>query len=107
MYNKMTGKIGEVVGVLLVLTSMVLVSCSDEPISPKKYGTISGRVLDASDDSPVEGVSITTTPSTVSATTDKTGAYTIDQVESGSYTVRASRQGYKNAFTSVIVHEGE
>jgi len=107
MDNTITGKVGGMAGVFLVLTSLMLFSCSDDPVSPPQYGAVKGRVTDVYDDSPIEGVSITTTPATVSVTTDIDGTYKIDTVEPDSYVLRAVKQGYKNSIVYILVQNGK
>jgi len=91
---------------LILIITMVMIgllSCSDDPVSPVTTGTINGLVIDADAGKPIALVSITTNPGTVAITTDSSGSYCIDDVPEGSYTIRASKVGYKSASVSVTV----
>ena len=80
-----------------------VLSCSDKPVSPVATGTISGRVTDATDDSPIAGASVTTTPGTNALITDNSGNYIIADVEEGTYIVKATKTGYNTGSVSVAV----
>ena len=92
---------------LMLLLMLGIQSCSDDPVSPVITGTIKGRVIDADDGFAIPVASITTNPGTVSITTDDSGNYEISDVAEGSYTVRASKQGYKSTSINISVKAGE
>ncbi len=56
-------------------------------------GSISGTVKDALNN-PVDGATVETSPTTSTATTDTTGAFTISDVPIGVYTVTPTKSGY-------------
>ncbi len=84
-----------------------LISCGNDPVSGKKAGSIEGTVIDGITDLPLAKAQVTTTPPTFSVTTDTTGGYKIDNVEPGTYRVRASKFGYDSAGVSISVSEGK
>jgi len=59
-------------------------------------GTIAGTVIDSSD-GPIEGANVVVEGTELSATTDGSGDYEIDDVPVGTYTVTASAEGYESA----------
>ncbi|MEM1269309.1 MAG: TonB-dependent receptor [Bacteroidota bacterium] len=63
------------------------------------YGKIAGRVVDATSGEPLIGVNVFVEGTTLGASTDLEGYYTILRVRPGTYTVRAAYIGY--AATSV------
>jgi len=67
-------------------------------------GSITGSVTDAKDGSPIVGAAVS--DGTRTTTTDATGKYTIASVPAGSYEVTASKEGYQNLTSSVIVLSG-
>lgn len=87
----------------ILITTVMFQSCSDEPVSPVNTGTISGQVTDATDDSPIAGASIATTPATSALLTDDSGNYIITDVEEGTYSVKATKTGYNTGSVSVAV----
>lgn len=66
-------------------------------------GTITGTVRDSSNNLPVSGVKITVEGSSISATTDDKGGYTLKDVPAGTANVTASKQGYNNSTKPVNV----
>lgn len=60
----------------------------------KALGTISGKVTD-DNENPIEEAEIVVEGTTLSATTDENGDYTIADVPVGTYTVTASAEGYE------------
>ena len=59
-------------------------------------GIIAGTVTDSSD-GPIEGATVVVEDTELSATTDGSGDYEIDDVPVGTYTVTASAEGYESA----------
>ncbi len=64
-------------------------------------GSIQGQVLDA-EDRPVEGAIVTTDPPTHSVRTTAEG-YSIENIPTDEYRVRARKPGYKEGRTDVTV----
>jgi len=90
---------------VLVIIVLLIVSCSDDSVSPDKVGKISGQVLDAENADPIAGVSISTNPGTDALFTDASGNYTIYDVEEGVYTIKATKKDYDNQTVSINVKE--
>jgi len=67
-------------------------------------GTITGRVTDAEDGSPIAGATVS--DGTRTTTTDTTGKYTIANVPPGTYEVTASKSGYESSTSTVTVLSG-
>jgi len=64
-------------------------------------GTITGSVKDGTG-AAVAGASISTTPSSTTATTDSSGKFTLASISIGAYTVTASKSGYQTAQQSSV-----
>lgn len=71
-----------------------------------KTGKIKGKVLELASNHPIQNVVITTTPATSSITTDPEGLFLIDNVNPGSYTVSAKKNGYESATATIVVLKG-
>lgn len=69
-------------------------------------GTISGRVLEAPSDQPIEDVNVVIVGSIFGGVTDAEGHFTIDQVPPDTYTLQVSTLGYRTARQSVAVEAG-
>ncbi len=70
-------------------------------------GTISGTVKDASSGSPLFGVNIIISGTSLGASTDMNGKYSISNIPAGSHTLVVSYLGYKEQKITVDVKEGE
>ncbi|UOG72836.1 SusC/RagA family TonB-linked outer membrane protein [Hymenobacter tibetensis] len=73
--------------------------------APVAGGTITGRVVDASGEG-LPGVTVVLEGTSLGASTDGTGAYSIANVPAGSYTLVTSYVGFKANRTPIIVTEG-
>lgn len=71
------------------------------------YGTISGTVLDYTDNSPIENATILMMPGsqTVQSATD--GNFFYEGLEEGQYTLSVQRSGYQSERKTVEVISGE
>jgi TonB-linked SusC/RagA family outer membrane protein len=72
---------------------------------PLAGGTITGRVIDAKGEG-LPGVTVVLEGTTLGASTDGTGAFTIPNVPAGTYTVVTSYVGYKASRSSITVTDG-
>ncbi|MBN1485028.1 MAG: carboxypeptidase regulatory-like domain-containing protein [Chloroflexia bacterium] len=75
-------------------------------VGSQDSGTISGRVLDAHEGSPIASANVSTKPPTSSVTTDADGRYSIQKVPPGNYRVSASKAGYADADIEITVVRG-
>ncbi len=90
-----------------ILCATFIVTACEPPTTAPTTGDISGTILDASSSQPISGATVTTDPITSSKTTDSEGAFTIEGVEPGTYTVQASKTSYHTNTTIVSVVAGE
>ena len=90
----------------LTLLTIFYLSCSDNPTDSEMTGTIKGKVTDSNDGSSISGVTITTTPTTNTVTTNSSGDYEITGVNPGSYSVSASKTDYNTNSVNISVTEG-
>ena len=83
-------------------------SCSEAPTdAPALVSGVSGSVTSKTNNNALSGASIVTIPSSKSTTTDDNGNYELKDISPGTYTVKATKQGFNDATTSVIVEEGK
>jgi hypothetical protein len=81
--------------------------CSDpNAIGVQDYGSVTGRVLDATNNRPVPNA-LVAIGSLITGNADSQGAFTLTQVPIGLQTVTASAPGYQVAQTSARVHKGQ
>lgn len=93
--------------VIVLLLLVLIVSCKEDTIEPIYYGNISGTVLDADDETPIQGVAITTTPPTSSIITDDQGKFILNTLTTGTYTISAVKSGYNKTITNVLVEKNK
>jgi len=70
-------------------------------------GTVTGTVTDASSGESLPGVNVVITEIQKGASSDANGNYTISNVPSGTYTIRATFVGYKEYTKQITVGSGE
>jgi len=87
----------------ILLLTLFYLSCSDNPTDSEKTGAIEGRVRDYNSGGSISDASITTDPATYSVTTNSLGDFEITGVNPGSYSVTASKEGYKTNSVNVAV----
>ena len=94
-------------GLLSVI--FLFVSCKKDDKNPVsiEYGSIQGKVTNASGDSIIINANVSTNPPTSSVTTDSRGEYIINNVSEGNYIVTATKSGYQPGSVSVKVNPGK
>lgn len=86
---------------------MFVTSCNESTVEPDLYGSISGTVKASADSSPLEGVTITTSPGTNSVVTDIEGHFDLGQVLVGDYSVTAAKEDFSSKNISISIREGQ
>ena len=92
---------------LTAATQFLFLSCKENTISPEMFGSISGIVLDADDNSPIAGASIATSPPSNILVTDEYGKFEYSNIAVGDYTITISKNNYAKNSVSVQVKDGE
>ena len=87
----------------IVIGLLSLGSCKEDPIELVTYGSIKGIVLDEMDEG-IANVSITTTPPSEVITTDIAGSFTIEKIKTGTYSLRAKKDGYITDLETITVN---
>lgn len=96
--------------VLFLLMLLFFQACTkkEDPVAPEvaAYGTISGKISDASTGIPVAIVNIKTSPSTSSVSSDSVGSYKFSNIPPGDYIITASKTGYDSTSIKISVIAG-
>ncbi|MGD8868578.1 MAG: SusC/RagA family TonB-linked outer membrane protein [Gemmatimonadales bacterium] len=87
----------------LLVALIAIVVCAGQ--LQAQTGTVRGQVTDASIGGGVSGVTITVADRTVES--DASGRFVVTSVPAGTYTLRATRLGYRDAEQSVTVASGQ
>ncbi len=88
-----------------ILSFLLATGCSEDTIQPDVFGTLSGRVLIEGTSIPVADAIVSTNPPTSQVVTDAQGRFIFDEIETGSYTVRAEKTGLVSASETVTILE--
>ncbi len=84
---------------------VIYVPSAGETPSPEDY-SIKGIATDAATGLPMADVEVSLDGTTITATTDSEGRYYLPATTAGSYTLRASKEGYATAAQPVTVTDG-
>lgn len=87
------------------IIAIVLMGCKPDPVDTT--GSLSGTIRDAIDNSPLQGASVTLSPSGRTSVTGNDGHYQFRDVEMGSYTVSVSKGDYESTSQSATVQVGQ
>ena len=74
---------------IITIIALAIAGCQEDKITPDLFGSLSGEVLFEDSNLPADGVSISTSPSSSSVLTDMNGAFELENIKVGTYTVRA------------------
>lgn len=92
---------------LAALASVVsLAACKEGLVEPERFGDIQGTVVDFETGQPIPRAGITTSPATDALTAGDDGVFSVGDVLTGTYTITATRNGYKPNTVTVSVREG-
>lgn len=92
---------------ILLICLIVLAGCSKEVIEPELLGSISGTVVDGQTNEGISRVSIETTPATQAIVTDSDGSFELNNIDAGSYLIKASKSPYDSKSVNVQVREDQ
>lgn len=86
---------------------ITFINCSeDNTIGGVEFGTITGKVVKASDFEPIENVKVTLSPTNNTTTTDENGEFVFEEVPVNDYSVEAEKPDFLNTFEAVSLAAG-
>lgn len=92
--------------VLCILsTLLIMFGCAKDVVDTT--GTIEGIVKDNATSTPLQGVSITLSPSGATTTTGTDGHYSFPELEAGNYSVEFAKMGYENNKKEISIVSGK
>jgi TolB protein len=89
---------------VLLISLFFLGSCTEEKLMLDTTGSITGRVLDQEDLSPIVNAEVSTNPPTHIVLTDSMGYFELEDVKVGNYNVIAKQKDYFTSSTAVNVN---
>ena len=89
--------------IISLILALIIISCSEDTIDVVGVGTVTGKVVSVGTNEPLENVKIATNPSTSIVFTDEEGAYVLEDVPAGDYSISAEQEGLLTAFEGISV----
>lgn len=90
---------------ILILGLIIISSCREDRIQPTLFGSMVGTVIRDADNVAVNNAIISTTPPTSLILTDEFGRFALNDIEPGTYTIRAEKEGFAPEVESITVFE--
>jgi WD40-like Beta Propeller Repeat len=78
-------------------------SCREETIIIEEFGTVNGYVYDSNTLLPINGVSMSTSPSSSSINTDSLGYFELADLSVGNYSLKTGKDGYRIEFVPIAI----
>lgn len=88
------------------LSMFLFMGCSEDTIDDTGEGVLTGKVVTAIDNQPLENVKISTTPVSTTVFTDPEGNFVIDNLTTGEYSVQAELDDFVTAFEAANIQDG-
>lgn len=103
-----TSKIVMILSIVTVSMTFLIASANVQ-VKPddSSANTLVGSVFDASSYEGIAGAEVTVVDTEISTTTDENGAFTIENLEEGTVTVKVETEGYAAAEKEVEITGGE
>ncbi|MFZ4798700.1 MAG: LamG-like jellyroll fold domain-containing protein [Bacteroidia bacterium] len=91
-----------ILAIFIVSVFTLIYSCKKDETSNLK-GNVEGIISNSITNEPVQGVSVTISPSNASAITGNDGKYNFNDLALGDYTIQASKQGFQSNTKTVNI----
>ena len=92
---------------LCLLAALLCSACEETLVEPEFFGSLAGQVVDAETGAPIAGASVSTSPPSSAIITSADGAFRIESLMVGNYSITATKPGYESGGISVAVREDE
>lgn len=93
--------------ILTVALIWVFIGCAEDTIEEEFFGSLRGSVVTETDGEALEGVTITTSPSTTTVFTDAQGNFSIPNIPVDNYSVNAELNNFESAFEGVEIFDNQ
>jgi len=92
---------------LLLVSSLIQLSCSEDRIDPEITGYIKGFIKDSDTEQPVANVEVSTNPATQVLLTDENGEFVLKDIEIGEYKILINKDQYENKMLNAKVKDDD
>lgn len=89
--------------ILIILALSLFLGCSEDTLDLVGTGTITGRVVESNSFNPIENSKVTLSPTNNTVFSDVDGYFMFEDVESGDYSVSATKETYLTNFQPATV----
>jgi len=94
--------------ILIIIISAIFASCSENKVATSvSVGSISGKVVKATNFAPIDSALVTITPSNNTVFTNAKGEFKFSDVAVGDYSVSATKRGFRERFKGASITEGK
>ncbi len=90
---------------LIVMSALLWSGCDEDTIEPTLFGNVTGKVLEAETNDSIEEATISTNPPTSTVFSDANGAFVLNDIPVGTYSIRAEKSGFLTEVASVTVFD--
>lgn len=84
---------------------LLISACKEDTIVPDTFGSVFGEVLINGENTPVSEASISTNPPTSTILTDAEGRFALENIKTGTYTLRVEKEGFNAGLETVAVFD--
>ncbi len=89
--------------VMLALLTLIFVCCSEDKVGGIEKGTLKGVVVNEKDNTPLEGVEVSSNPKSSIVLTNDRGEFVIEDILANEYSIEAKSEGFLTSFESVTI----
>lgn len=82
---------------------LIFSDCREEPFIPDTFGSVFGQVLEEGSNSSIEDATVTTNPPTNILQTDAMGQFALEDIKTGSYTLRIEKSGFVSKIENISI----
>ncbi|HKJ42277.1 MAG TPA: carboxypeptidase regulatory-like domain-containing protein [Sunxiuqinia sp.] len=93
--------------IYLLIILLAFSACEKTKVDIKRYGSLTGVVVDGETYEPIEGVLVSTNPASSSVISSNTGEFSFNKILTGEVTVTAKKKNYLSNNIIVSVYENE
>lgn len=90
-----------------LLFTIMVASCREEDFVPDTFGSVFGQVLVEGSNSVIEDATVTTNPPTNILSTDELGRFALEDIKTGSYTIRVEKLGYVTKVENIAIIDNQ
>ena len=92
---------------IFIVLIVSVIACSEDTVDNYGTGVITGKVVLEGDNSPLENVKVSTSPSSTTVFSDENGDFILNEIVEGDYSVQAQKTGYITGVEGATLKAGQ